>query len=225
MINIDRRFIETYPKAHLGLLVLKDAGITEDLGVFKEERKALEQQLRERFAGYDRGRLKQLPALAAYDNYYSQFRKTYHVLLQLETVIFKGKTISAPSPLVEAMFMAELDHLLLTAGHDLDFVEGELSAGVASGEEEYERLGGRRQATKAGDMLIRDERGILSTVIYGPDQRTRIRAGTERVLFTTYAPRGINPEQVREHLQDIERYVSLQARDLKREVLRVYPTG
>ena len=225
MLKISPRFIETYPQAHIGVLVLKGTGQPVSLDAFAEERQTLEERLRQRYTGYDREQLKAHPALAAYDAYYSQFRKTYHVLLQLETVIFKGEPISAPSPLVEAMFMAELEHLLLTAGHDLAYVEGQITTDVASGEEQYKRLGGQQQSVKAGDMLIRDERGILSTVIYGPDQRTRIRSGTERGLFTVYAPRGIDPEKVREHLRDIERYVALQAKDLTREVLQVYPTG
>ena len=225
MLNLSPRWLETYPEAHVGLLALHVAGDVEDRSAFQQAKEALEARLRERYAGYDRERFRNHPTLAAYDAYYSRFRKTYHVLLQLKTVVFKERPISAPSPLVEAMFMAELDHLLLTAGHDLDCIEGNVVADVAGGEEEYERLGGKRQRTKSQDMMIRDEAGILSTVIYGPDQRTRIRPGTSRALFTTYAPRGIDPESIRKHLTDIEGYVALLTKEVRREQLQVCPPG
>ena len=62
--------------------------------------------------------------IQAYAAYYERFNKTYHVQLQLESVALKGKSIPRVSALVEAMFMAELENLLLTAGHDLDVVQG-----------------------------------------------------------------------------------------------------
>ncbi len=225
MLNLTERWQKTYPQAHVGLLVLKGAAVSEDLSTFIEEKRRLEGRLRGHYAGYDREGLKAHPTLAAYDAYYSAFRKTYHVLLQLETVVFKGKPISAPSPLVEGMFMAELENLLLTAGHDRDFVEGSLLADVAGGDEEYKRLGGQSQETKPCDMMILDEKGILSTVIYGPDHRTRIRPGTENLIFTVYAPQGVDCELVKKHLADIECYVSLLAPDVERELLQVYPWG
>jgi DNA/RNA-binding domain of Phe-tRNA-synthetase-like protein len=225
MLNLSERWQKTYPQAHVGLLALKSAVVSEDLSAFNQAKKDLESDLRRRYAGYDREQLKAHPLLAAYDAYYSEFRKTYHVLLQLETVIFKDQPISAPSPLVEAMFMAELENLLLTAGHDRDFVKGPLLADVAAGDEVYQRLGGHLQQTKPRDMMIKDGKGILSTVIYGPDHRTRIRPGTENLIFTVYAPRGIDRECVQKHLTDIGRYVSLIAPHVARERLQVYPVG
>ena len=68
----------------------------------------------------DRKSLRDLPVFAAYDAFYRSFKKTYHVQLQLESVVFKDKTIFSPSALVACMFMAELETGLLTAAHDLN---------------------------------------------------------------------------------------------------------
>ena len=59
-------------------------------------------------------------SLQVYDTYYKRFKKTYHVQLQLESIVFKGKSIPSVAALVEAMFMAEIKNMLLTAGHDLE---------------------------------------------------------------------------------------------------------
>jgi DNA/RNA-binding domain of Phe-tRNA-synthetase-like protein len=107
------------------------------------------------------------------------------------------------------MFMAELEHLLLTAGHDLAIVDAPVTVEVAGGTEHYLRLNGQEQTLKAGDMYIADARGVLSSVLYGPDQRTRITPGTREVLFTTYAPPGIGAGDVHRHLETLCTYVRL----------------
>ena len=67
----------------------------------------------------------------------------------------------------------------------------------------------RTQQLKADDMHMADAQGVVSSVIYGPDQRTRITAATRAVLFVTYAPKGIEETALRQHLDRIEEYVRL----------------
>lgn len=191
-----------------------------------DERKAeLEHQLRSRFSGQDRDALKVLPTIQAYDAYYKQFRKTYHVLLQLESVALKGQPISSVAALVEAMFMAELKNLLLTAGHDLEVVQEPVRIDVADGTERYTRLNGKKQVLKAGDMFIADARGVISSVIYGPDRRTRITSDTRHALFTVYAPAGVDKQTVHQHLQDIQTNVLLVAPQAETVLLKVCEAG
>jgi len=71
-------------------------------------------------------------------------------------------------------------------------------------------------------MMMSDREGIVSSVIYGPDQRTQIQASTQNVMFTVYAPSGIGEEVVRAHLQDIAEYVRLVAPDARAEMLEVF---
>ena len=60
-------------------------------------------------------------------------------------------------------------------------------------------------------MMMTDELGVISSVIYGPDQRTRITRETREVLFMVYAPPGIGEQAVRDHLDDIRAFVLLVA--------------
>jgi DNA/RNA-binding domain of Phe-tRNA-synthetase-like protein len=105
------------------------------------------------------------------------------------------------------MFAAEIDTHLLTAGHDLAKLEQPLIADVTRQDERYVGIGGKPIEVKAGDLSIRDSQGIVSTVLYGPDQRTRLVAETESVLFTTYAPTGVSDSTVEQHLRGIEKLV------------------
>jgi DNA/RNA-binding domain of Phe-tRNA-synthetase-like protein len=196
----------------------------EGHAVLDKRKEELENQLRSRFSDCDRAALKALPTLQAYEAYYKRYKKTYHVQLQLESVVFKGKALPRVAALVEAMFMAELKNLLLTAGHDLEAVQMPVKLDVAQGSERYVRLNGEEQELTPGDMMIADAQGVISSVLYGPDYRTRITPETRQVLFTVYAPPGVGEQAVYDHLRDIQANVLLVAPEADVELLKVYGT-
>jgi DNA/RNA-binding domain of Phe-tRNA-synthetase-like protein len=99
------------------------------------------------------------------------------------------------------MFTAELDSLILTSGHDLDALRGPLVVDVAEAGDAYTRLSGRDQMLKAGDMIVRDAVGIVASVAYGPDERTRIRSQTAAALFGAWCPVGIGVATATAHLE------------------------
>ena len=188
-----------------------------------EKRKiALEQELRARYSGQDRATLMQMPVLQAYAAYYRRFTKTYHVQLQLESIVFKGKSIPGVAALVEAMFMAEIKNLLLTAGHDLDVLHLPITLDVSQGDERCTLLRGQEQELKAGDMFIHDGAGVISSILYGPDQRTAISEQTRHVAFTVYAPAGIAEETLLNHLRDLQQNVLIIAPDAQVELLQAF---
>jgi len=223
IIMISEYFKAAYPEVLIGLLVMTDV-VNSPYHENLERRKAeVETEIRERYANFDRARFKALPTIQAYSDYYKKFDKSYHVLLQLESVALKGKSIPSVAALVEAMFMAELKNMLLTAGHDLDKLELPLTLGISSGGENFIGISGREETLRPGDMFIADCAGIISSVIYGPDARTCISSDTKTALFNVYAPAGIREEDVEAHLADIEDYVRLvapEARTLARTVLK-----
>ena len=222
MIIISDKIKKIYPKALLGILVMKNVcnpNQHEELNRCKFE---LENSLRERFANLNRADLKDMEPIKTYHNYYKRFKKTYHILLQIESIIFKNKSIPKVASLVEAMFMAELKNLLLTAGHDLDVADIPIKLDVVSGGERYTLLNGQEKELLSGDMMISDSQGIISSIIYGPDKRTQITPDTKHVLFTVYAPPGIEKSKVFLHLQDIQNYVHIIAPESEVELLKVY---
>lgn len=222
MFTVADAWRSAYPGASVGVLAMQDVANPACHAALEAYKAELEAELRARFAGYDRVALRALPTLQAYHTYYKRFSKTYHVQHQLESVVLKGKSIPSVAALVEAMFMAELQNQLLTAGHDLDVLALPAGIHVAEGTECYVRLDGQEQQLKAGDMFIADTQGAMSSILYGPDRRTQIRPGTRRVLFTVYAPPGIEKAAVQQHLQDIQANVLFVAPQAQTELLAVY---
>ncbi len=219
MLAVTDEWKRAYPEAHAGILHLSQVSNPErhaELDLLKDK---LVQDLRARFK--DLEQLRSAEPIRAYQAYYKRFKKSYHVQHQLESLIFKGKPIPRVAALVEAMFVAELGNMLLTAGHDLDLIQSEITLGVSNGSEQYTRLNGQDQDLKAGDMFMADFKGIISSVIYGPDKRTMIRRETRNVLFAVYAPPGISEDALRRHLEELAQNVKVVSPEAQLEALEI----
>jgi len=222
IFTVSEAWQAVFPGAHAGILALGGVSNPPHHQELERQKQALQEALRARFAGQDRGAIQALAPIQAYNAYYKQFKKTYHVQLQLESVVFKGKGIPSVAALVEAMFMAEVKNMLLTAGHDLDTLQLPVILEVSTGREAYTLLRGQAQTLKAGDMLMADRAGVISSVLYGPDQRTQINAGTQRVMFAVYAPARIDSQAVYGHLEDMRDNVRLVSPGATVELLQVF---
>jgi DNA/RNA-binding domain of Phe-tRNA-synthetase-like protein len=173
-----------------------------------------------------RSQMRSLPVMDAYTQYYKRFKKTYHLLLQLDSICIKNKPIPQVDLLVQAMFMAELKNFMLTAGHDQEQLQGPVRLDSASGEETYQLINGQPATCKPGDMLTADSIGVFCSIIYGQDKRTRITPQTRLVLYVTYVPPGIEKQLVARHLQDLEENVGLAcpgAQVTQREIFHAQP--
>ncbi len=150
----------------------------------------MEASLRQRYAGFTRPDFLKLPVMAAYVRYYRSFDKTYHVLLQVESIVLKGKSLPGVSPLVDANFMAEVETLALTASHDVAKLDGAIVLDVSRPGERMTQMNGTDKALLPGDMVMRDAQGICCSILYGQDNRSPVTPGTGGVLYVTYAPAG-----------------------------------
>lgn len=203
-ITLNPRFPARYPHAGVGVLAmtgLLNPAADAELEAAKRE---LEASLRQRYQVGGKAAIRALPAMQAYAAFYKLFDKTYHVQLQTESVVLQGRSLPSVSALVDTMFLAELRNGLLTAGHDLDAVQQPVTIDVATGTESYTMMNGKETTLKPGDMVMADAAGVISSVLYGPDARTRITPATAAALFVVYAPEGITRQSVLDHLAEIQ---------------------
>jgi DNA/RNA-binding domain of Phe-tRNA-synthetase-like protein len=143
------------------------------------------------------------PILGAYERYYRRFDKTYHVLLQLESIVLKDRNLPSVLPLVDINFMAEVGTCLLSAGHDADRLVEPMIMDVARPGEQMLAMNGQWKEQRPADMVMRDTGGLCCSILYGQDARSPIRPETSHVLYVTYAPPGVSPQDVEGHLQKI----------------------
>ena len=69
---------------------------------------------------------------------------------------------------------------------------------------------------------MRDGAGVISAVLAGPDQRTRILPTTTRALYVTYAPAGISVLALRQHMDSIVALIHLAQPDARAEAVAIY---
>jgi DNA/RNA-binding domain of Phe-tRNA-synthetase-like protein len=212
-----------FPGAVAGVLVMTRVDNPEQSPALEVHTRELEEALRARAIQLGADGVGSQPGVRAYVDYYRAHGKTYHVKAQWESVAVKGKPVPRRAALVEAMFMAELSNLILTAGHDLAAVALPVRVDVTREDNRYVLMNGSERALTAGDMMMVDGSGIISSVLQGPDRRTRITPETEEVLFAVYAPAGVGENAVREHLEDIRANVLVLAPEAETGLLATLP--
>jgi DNA/RNA-binding domain of Phe-tRNA-synthetase-like protein len=202
-ISFSAAWKRTFAGAHIGILRVNGVDNTQNAPTLEAHKRELETRLRERYEHMSRADLHTLPVLRAYRNYYKPFGNSYHVQLQLESVVHKHTSLPQVSPLVDANFAAELDTFILTAAHDAEKLEPPLTIDVTHEGEPFTQLTGKTRTLKGGDMVMRDAHGAVCTILYGQDQRTAISRQARAALYVAYAPSGVPKHAVEKQLETI----------------------
>jgi len=206
-----------YPGAIIGLLELTGLDNTRISAELDQHKRETEKRMRRDYAGFNRKDFLNLPVMAVYDTYYKHFGKTFHVQLQVESIVFKGKNLPGISPLVDASFSAEIDTFLLTAGHDAETLFEPVGIDISYPGDTITLSNGEIKPIRPGDMVMRDGYGVCCSILYGQDKRSLISPSTRHVLYVTYAPPGISAEAVEVHLKHIQEHIHLFASRAKME--------
>ncbi len=195
--------------AMIGLLELSGVENTRSSPALDQRKREIEAYLRSRYQGFSRQDFLALPVMSAYHQYYRRFDKTYHVQLQVESIVLKGKSLPDVSPLVDANFVAEVETLVLTAGHDVDKLHGPVCIDVSKEGDSIAQMHGASRVIRAGDMVMRDAHGVSCSILYGQDDRSPISLTTSHVLYVTYAPAGVPAGAVGAQMRKIEENIRL----------------
>jgi DNA/RNA-binding domain of Phe-tRNA-synthetase-like protein len=221
-IELTARWHEAFPGGHVGVLLVGDVDNRKRITAFDTRKLEVEADLRSKYAGQSRAELQELEVLRAYREYYRRFDQTYHLQSQLESVVHKHKSLPNVSPLVDANFAAELQSLVLTAGHDADLLEAPVRIDATLGGEAFGQMNGAARTLKAHDMMMSDGSGIVCTILFGQDKRTAISERTRRALYVAYAPAGVSVAAVQKQLELIRDHVLLIAPEAGIELLEVH---
>jgi DNA/RNA-binding domain of Phe-tRNA-synthetase-like protein len=199
----------SHPGAIIGLLEVSAVTNIRSSPELDERKRTTEARLRRRYQGFTRQDFLTLPILTAYERYYKNFNKTYHVQLQLESIVLKGKNLPDVSPLVDSNFIAEVETLILTAGHDVAKLHEPVFMDVSREGDIMMQMNGTSKAIRAGDMIMKDADGLCCSILYGQDNRSPISPETSHVLYVSYAPAGVQAEAVDLQLQRVVENIRL----------------
>ena len=220
MLKIDPAVWAAFPQTKMGALVIE--GVPTGVKLAPDEAEAGFRTIEQKYGSQSRKALKQMPPIDAYTAYYKKFGYSYPVLGQLESVLAGKKTLHPQSGLLQAMFLCEIESMVITAGHDLARLLGPLQVQVARGDETYRSISQREVTAVPGDLLVRDDNGVISSMMRGPDEGSRITAQTAGVFFVLYAPPVIATQTVTAALTLLEKRVRSFAPGCTTRLLQVY---
>jgi DNA/RNA-binding domain of Phe-tRNA-synthetase-like protein len=202
-ITFSENLKERYKNVNLGTLIVRGAQNKEFDERLDKEKRLIEQYIRENYKEPDN-----VKRIMQYSDFYFELNETFPVKYQLRSIL-EGKEIPSISCLVEAMFMTELKHCCLLAGHDLDAIQGDLILDIAQGGEIYTKINDEDQEIKKDDIVLRDSLGIIASVLYGPDNRTKIIPISKNIIYMVYFPFIVTRNEIITIMSDLAKYLRI----------------
>ena len=193
-LQITDRYREKFPDLAFGIGTIQDCVYFEKSEPFKLYKRELLRKMRRRA---------NLAQIEERVNLYDRFFKEWEYPCPLPSHL-KG-TVERGFPIVnlyiDTHIMAEMDHGILMAIQDLDRFEGEWRLDLASEGETFKGVSGRMILCKEGEIILRDENGIVCSLFQGPDFRTRVEMSSKNIVVYIFTATGIEEEQVTHGLQ------------------------
>ena len=189
-----------YPTAIFGSLTINNQRNQKKHPDIEQAKRLIEKKIRETYPPP-----KEDPIIQRYAAYFDRWGKTYPIEFQINS-IKKGRTFPQVSTHVDIMFMAELENRILTSGHDRDTIQGRPVYDLADQGEEYVKINGKKQALHKNDVILKDDDGVLASILFGPSARTSIKMETANPLYFAWCPARIDHETVDEHLSTITKF-------------------
>jgi len=189
-----------YPTAIFGSLTINNQQNQKKHPDIEQAKRLIEKKIRETYPPP-----RDDPIIQRYAAYFDRWGKTYPIEFQIDS-IKKGRTFPQVSTHVDTMFMAELENRILTSGHDRDTIQGRPVYELADQGQEYVKINGKKQALQKNDVILKDDDGILASILFGPSARTSIKMETVNPLYLAWCPASIDHETVDEHLSTITKF-------------------
>ena len=164
--------------------------------------------LKEKYHDYDR---KAIFGENPYFRFFKKFKKTYPVMMQFESVMFKGRPFPEFNPVAEIPFLMEIVTHVLSGAHDADRIQGEVLLYSATAKEEFPGLRGQPFHTYPGDFCGRDETGIIFSLIAGADERTCARPDSTHVIYPLFGTPDLPVTVLEEAMKVLVRYIKVLA--------------
>ena len=175
-----------------------------DTAAFEQLRDRELDVLRKKGENYDRETwFRQDP----YFRYFRKFKKTYPVMMQVESFLLKGRPFPEGRYINAVAFLTELKTRILMGTHDAERVEGDIVIYTETDKVPFPSIHGSEGHSYPGDTTGRDDAGVIISMIAGADSRTCLQEDSKHVLYLAFGTPSTSPEVLDECLDQAEKYV------------------
>jgi DNA/RNA-binding domain of Phe-tRNA-synthetase-like protein len=191
--SMSQNYVQRYPDVGFGLTLISGCKDHPNPDGFDQYKRKLLRKMRKRQT------LAQITdRINTYAEFFQRFGYECPLVKHLKRTVNSG--FPRYSLFVDAHFMAEMCAGILVAVTDFDQFDGNLSLDTADDGEICAGMGGREFIMKQGEIVLRDEKGIVCVLCQGADEKTRVQEDTTHVLFYAYAVPGIERRYLKEGL-------------------------
>ena len=149
----------------------------------------------------------------AYFRYFRKFKKTYPVMMQVESFLLKGRPFPEGRYINAVAFLTEMKTRILMGTHDADRVEGDIVFYTEIEKVPFPSIHGSEGHSYPGDTTGRDDAGVIISMIAGADSRTCLQEDSRHVLYLVFGTPVTSAEVLEECLDQVEIYAKTLAPD------------
>ena len=195
--------------SHVAVLEVEYPEVSEwDIPAFEEKRDAELETIRKEGEKYDRETwFRQDP----YFRYFRKFKKTFPVMMQVESFLLKGRPFPEGRYINSIAFLTELKTRCLLGTHDADRVIGDIVYYQEMEKVPFPSIHGGDAHSYPGDITGRDDEGVIISMIAGADSRTCLNEDSRHALYFAFGTPGKTPEELNGYLDQLEEYVRILA--------------
>lgn len=179
-----------------------------DTAAFEELKESELSKIREEGAEYDR---ETWFRQESYFRYFRKFKKTYPVMMQVESFLLKGKLFPEGRYTNAVAFLTELKTRCLLGSHDADMIEGDLVIYNETEKTPFPSIHGGEAHSYPGDITCRDDLSIVVSMIAGADARTCLNDNSSHVLYFAFGTPGMREDALTGYLEQVREYIEVLA--------------
>jgi len=189
---------------HVGILEVRYPDMSEwDISAFEQMRDAELDELRREGEQYDRETwFRQDP----YFRYFRKFKKTYPIMMQVESFLLKGRPFPEGRYINAVAFLTELRTRGLMGTHDAEQVKGDILFYQETEKASFLSIHGGEAHSYPGDITGKDDEGIIISMIAGADSRTCLSENSRHVLYLAFGTPGMTTAALDDYLDHAAGY-------------------
>lgn len=175
-IQVTTRLLEKYPYAKFFAVLAHNFTNQKSNPHLEKEKEKIYKEIRKIKDA------KLIKRINEHKTFHEKFGRSYPIEFQVNS-IREGKDIPTEFVLKDVLFINEMRHYCIISGHDVESLNGDLIFDLSMGTEHYIKINDKPQALKNGDIILKAQEKVITSLLYGPDSSTKITEKTKDCLY------------------------------------------
>ena len=193
-LAISDAYRKHFPKLVFGIGTIQDCVFLEKREDFKLYKRELLRKLKRRVT------LAQIEErIHLYDKFFQEWAYPCPLPGHLKRTVEMGFPIV--NLYIDAHIIAEMCQGILMAIQDLDRFQGDWTLDLAREGETFQGVSGKIVICRDGEIVLRDEEGIVCSLFQGPDSRTKVDSESKNMVVYVFTAPGVEEDPVSRGIQ------------------------